>query len=73
MNLVDIFEEGRFLGSMTETMAAVFDEVVVLVEGAWDVRPADDGNRSQADLGQHRTIRVEGVKSLRGIVPLEYE
>jgi Tfp pilus assembly protein PilF/spermidine synthase len=33
MNMIDVFEEGLFLGSMVETMKQVFPEVEVLVEG----------------------------------------
>jgi len=33
MNMIDVFEVGRFLGSMIETMREVFPEVAVFVEG----------------------------------------
>jgi spermidine synthase/Tfp pilus assembly protein PilF len=52
MNMIDVFEEGMFLGSMVETMKQVFPEVEVLVEG--------DGVRLTPDLRE--TFIVAGTK-----------
>jgi tetratricopeptide (TPR) repeat protein len=52
MNMIDVFEEGQFLGSMIETMKRVFPQVAVFVEG--------DGVRLSPDLRE--TFIIAGTK-----------